>query len=228
MKYIFLFAATLTAHLAVAQYGVDGSLKERYWTLFGRLPELIRNGKDTTTKKRLGILVELAADTLNKNDRRRGDVSVKIDAQEPDGAANEYGWISDSTPVWLDCSCGFRGDTFEVVTGLYLFSGFAFTTRVANGHAAASFTAREPEGKPFKTALSGKRVNSFVVPARVSNLVLDRRPQKGMEEIYGSVSLASADYYTYLDVFDFRHGYIHQRMRVRLYFHCRLSKDTLR
>ena|GEM_PF-4038065 len=228
MKYFFLLAASFAAQLSFAQYRIDSSLRERYWTLFERLPELIRNGKDTSVKKGLGILVELAADTLNKKDRRQDDVSVKIhsvdpgrDGQEGSGSTGEYGWIGDSTPLWLDCRCGFRGDTLEVVNGLYLFSGFSFTTRLANGRATAFYSGQEPGGRPFKTKLSGKRVDSFTVPATVSGLVLDRRPRRGMSEIYGAMSLTSEAYYSYSDASDFRYGYIHQRMHIRFYFHCR-------
>jgi hypothetical protein len=124
----------------------------------------------------------------------------------------------------LNCGCKFKGDTLQIVAGISLFSGFAVITNLTNENAKALYSEHESEGKVFRTKLSNKKVGEFTIPATINSLGMDRKPIRATSEIYGKLAVTTNGYYSYMNAWDFKHEYIHKRMRLQLYFRCSTTK----
>jgi hypothetical protein len=88
----------------------------------------------------------------------------------------------------------------------------------------ALYTEHESEGKVFRTKLTTKKVSEFTIPATINSLTIDRRPTKGLKEIYGKMAVTTNGYYTYVNAWGFKHDYIYKRMRLQFYFRCSVTK----
>jgi hypothetical protein len=234
MKQSLLFIFIFLCQFSFGQYKVDTTLKSEYWRMFERLPEKIKEDKDAHFKSGLGILVSIKTDTLNKNDHEPIDTSLKIFSinqetgeQEPlTTTPSEQETINAENPEWLSCSCRFKGDTLEIVTGISLFSGFAVITKLTKDKAIALYSEHESEGKVFRTKLTNKKVSEFTVPATINSLTIDRRPKKGLSDIYGKMAVTTNGYYSYINAWGFKHDYIYKRMQLQFYFHCNTKSSV--
>jgi hypothetical protein len=223
-----LIISIFFCELSFGQYKVDTTLKAEYWLMFERLPEKVKKDKDTEFKSGLGILIGIKTDTLNKKDLGPVDTSLKIFSinqetgeQEPLATnTSEEETINVEHPQWLSCGCRFKGDTLEIYSGITLFSGFAVITKLTGERAIALYTEHESEGKVFRTKLTNKKVSEFTIPATINSLTIDRRPSKGLKEIYGKMAVTTNGYYTYVNAWGFKHDYIYKRMQLQFYFHC--------
>jgi hypothetical protein len=233
MKQSLLFIFIFFYRFSFGQYNADTTLKAEYWRIFERLPEKVKKDKDTEFKSGLGILIGIKTDTLNKKDLEPIDTSLKIfninqetGEEEPlTTNPSEEETINAEHPQWLSCGCRFKGDTLEIYSGISLFSGFAVITKMTGSRAAALYTEHESEGKVFRTKLTNKKVSEFIIPATINSLTIDRRPDKGLKEIYGKIAVTTNGYYTYVNAWGFKHDYIYKRMRLQFYFRCDTAKQ---
>ncbi|WP_121357763.1 hypothetical protein [Flavisolibacter nicotianae] len=225
--FVFLFQSSF------GQYKVDTALRGEYRRMFERLPEKVKEVEKSQFENGLGILFNIKTDTLNKADHEPVNTSLKIFSidektgeKEPMIAApGEEETITEAQPTWLGCGCRLKGDTFEVASGVSLFSGFAVITSLHKDKAKAVYSEFETEGKAFRTKLSNKRVSEFTVPATINSLTIDRKPEKGINEIYGKIAVVSNGYYSYLNAWGFKHDYIYKRKHLEFYFHCNATKQ---
>lgn len=227
-----LFILLLFCKFSFGQYKIDPDLKAQYREQFKRLPEEVKNDSDTDFKDNLGILFDVEIDTLNKNDFEPIDTSLKLFSINPETGEeeplatnrNDEETVSMEHPLWLNCECKFKGDILEIHSGIGSFSGFAVNIRLAGDRASAFYTEYESSGKVFRMTLTDKKVSDFISPATIHDLTIDRKPTKGLKEIYGRISVASNSYYVYVNAWNFKHGYIHQRVRLQFYFRCHIPE----
>jgi hypothetical protein len=228
MKQSLLFILIIFSQLVLGQYKVDTTLKTEYWTLFEKLSEEVKKEKDTQFRNGLGILTRIKTDTLNINELQPLDTSLKIFSIDQETGEREYlatsrseqENINEIQPMFLGCDCSFKGDTLEIVAGISLFSGFAVITSLNNDKAKALYSEHESEGKVFRTKLTNKKVSEFTIPATINSLKIDRKPKQGIGEIYGKMEVTTNGFYTYINAWDFKHGYMYKRMQLRFYFRC--------
>ena len=227
LNFIFLFQSSY------GQYKVDTNLRSEYRKMFDRLPEKVKEVENSQFKTGLGILIDIKTDTLNKTDLEPVDTSLKIfSIDEKTGekepmttSPSEEETITAAQPMWLGCGCIFKGDTLEIASGVSLFSGFAVMTSLYKGKAKALYSEIETEGKAFRTKLTNKRVSEFTIPATICSLTIDKKPEKGINEIYGKMAIVTTGYYCYINAWGFKHDYIYKRKRLEFYFHCSATKQ---
>ena len=225
----FLFIIFLFFYQAsFSQYTIDTSLHTQYWTVFERLPEIVKKERGKHFKNGLGLLVGIKTDTINKNefvemtDHPEKNQHTSNEINSKDGKVFSQGqkdYVSEVSPMWISCNCKFKGDTLEIVDGISVFSGFDVTTNLFKDKAKAFYAEYESENV-FKTNLANEKVSEFLIPATINNLILDRQPKKGTKEIYGKMVVTSNGYYSYLNASDFKNGYLHKRLRLQYYFRC--------
>ena len=226
MKAILFFSALFFCQVALGQYTIDTSLRSQYQVVFEQLPEVVKKEREKHFKTGLGLLTRIKTDTLNKkeysgNENPEKDPAASQQTNKTDPKVFSQGEkesVSSANPMWLSCICRFKGDTLEIVSGISIFSGFDVTTSLFKDKAKAVYTEYESENV-FKTNLSDDKVNEFSIPAIINNLVLDRQPKKGIEEIYGIMSITSNGYYRF-DAMNFKNGYLHKRLKLHYYFRC--------
>jgi hypothetical protein len=210
-----------------AQYKIDPTIKTKYLRLFERLPQEIKEDKSRDFKNGLSVLTGLKTDTLNKKDLEPMDTSVVLESIV---AVNEAGGpieasvkedepISESNPRWLSCSCVFKKDTLVITSAIALFSGFAVVQMLYNNKNTVRYEAYERE-EAFKTKLTNEKVFEMNIPASINSLVIDRKPEKGIKELYGSAAITTNGYYYYMNVWRFKNDYIYQRKKIQFYFKC--------
>ena len=224
----FLFIILLFfCQVSFGQFTIDTSLQTQYWTVFERLPEIVKKEKEKHFKNGLGLLIGLKTDTINKNEYSGMDNPDKNQNTNPETSTkdpkvfsqSQKEYVSEFQPMWISCICKFKGDTLEIINGLSVFSGFDVTSSLFKDKANASYTEYESENV-FKTNLANEKVSEFSIPATINNLILDRQPKKGTKEIYGKMQVTSNGYYSYLNAKDFKNGYVHKRLRLQYFFRC--------
>ncbi|GAO45461.1 hypothetical protein [Flavihumibacter petaseus] len=227
MKKLLFFIFIITGDRTNAQYQVDTNITAAYRKVFQQAPDHIQSLKDTAFRNGLGLLTNIHTDTLNKEHLKPVDTSLQIfivnketGIEEPLASSiDENLSITTEHPAWLTCRCRVKGDTLEIAAGRALLSGFGVTAKLTGN----SVTARYNEFTKiaaFRTTKSGKMVDNFDIPATVSNLVLNRKYEKGQQEIFGKLSVTSSGFFSYLDASAFTQGYQHKRMRLEFYFRC--------
>ena len=230
MKHLLFLLFLFSFELSFSQLKVDTAVRTEYWKLFNRLPEDIKNDK-TEFKNGLGILISMRTDTLNKKDHEPVDTSLKIfsvtgENGEPlNISPTEEETINSAEPQWLGCGCRYKGDTLEIAVGLGVFSSFEITTRLMKGKAVVQYSEYESEGKVFKTKLTKQNVSQFTIPATITYFFIDSKPRKELSEIYGKIGVITRGFYSYVNAWDFKHGYIYKQMRYEYYFRCNIIRQ---
>jgi hypothetical protein len=232
MRKLLLFIFPLLSQAILAQYKVDSTLKKEYLKLFERFQGKMKRETDNEFQKGLGILYKEKTDTLNKNDLEQGDHSIEIyDINSETGKVDslaksptEEEMVSENQPFPLSCSCIFKNDTLIITSSIYLFSGFAVTTKLYHGKAKAFYTEVESEGKVFRRTLNEEKVNAIKIPAVINVLTLDRYLRNDINELYGNIAVTTNAYYSYVNTWGFKNGYIYKRMKIQFYFKCITTK----
>jgi hypothetical protein len=232
MKPLLLLIFILAWQLSPAQVIFDSSIRKQYWTLFEQLPGKVKDKKDEQFRDGLGILIRVQTDTLNKQDFASADTSLQgfvfnkqTGEKEPLVAdPTEEDLVSKEQPAWLSAGCRFKYDSLQIAAGISLFSGFVIITSIRGDKAKAVYSEYETQGLPFKTLPAGKKLSEFTIAATLDSITLDRKPKKGIKEIYGKISVTTDGFYTSINAFGFKNGYIFKRKKYEYYFRCTIPK----
>ncbi|MBV9962380.1 MAG: hypothetical protein JO072_09045 [Parafilimonas sp.] len=123
-----------------------------------RLPETMKadiSDISSDFKNGLGILFTIKTDTLNKDELRPVDTSIKVydinpitGKQEPiKTSRSEEELISIDQPVLLPFGNKYDGDTLKIACGISLFSGFAVIVDFINDSTKAFTQNMKPSEK---------------------------------------------------------------------------------
>jgi hypothetical protein len=225
--YIFLLIIVFSNN-SFGQFKIDTSIRKEYWSKFEKLSLDIKKDEDQFFKSGLAIIVKTKIDTLNKKDILPVDTSIKvIDINLNSGkespmsiSKSDDELVSENNQLWLNCSCKFKRDTLEIKTGISLFSGFVFTTKLLNNKTFAFYSEYARREKIFRTKLVSKKVSEFTIPSTINDIVIDRSPVKGIREVIGKISVTSNGFYSYANAWDFKNEYIYKKIKVDFLFRC--------
>jgi hypothetical protein len=227
VRFYCLTVCCLLFHITQAQYKIDTSLRRKYQLLFKKLPVYIRTDKESFNYG-LGILTAFNTDTLNKADIVVDTSLISMVLLDKNGKpVKEHKYkpkpISEKDPEWLVCYCTFKEDTLQIMVAAGLFSSFSVTTDLYQGKALARYggTEREPT---FKINPDGPKMAAMEIPATINAVMVDRKPEKGIQELYGSATVTTNGYYNFQNAWGFKNEYIHMSNRIRFYFKCKQFK----
>lgn len=225
MKNLLLITSFFITHYVMGQYKIDKNIEREFETLFSKQPKNIQAKRFISELQNgFAILQNTKEDTLNIKDFTPTLHDSSYEIIEVDSNGNEIqAPKSDSTKSnqWLSCQVAYFNDTLQIKTFLGLLSGFGFSVKISHNKVVGDFFEYIMGNSIYRYLPKDNSSSRINVDAEVSNIILNKEPQKMGEVIYGKATLVTKPFY--VEENNFFGGYIYKRYRFTFLFTGKLT-----
>jgi hypothetical protein len=225
-RFILCFFLYIFSLKAYCQIKIDRNLPAKFNEVSLSMESIYRSAFLEMNKKNefeslgVGIITSYKIDTLNINDLIK-DLKSEVILSDPETGLEEKLTDQNMYPPYPDfVKARMEGNKLKIYTGLFQPS---INHVIENFKVESYLEEYLKNDKVFQLNLNEEKVDQLKIPIKTKKFVLNKNEFKVGDIIYGLIEFESSAYYNYSNVYDFKNGYIKQRIKGSYLFKAEIS-----
>jgi hypothetical protein len=223
MKKIIIGIFCIMANAAIAQVIIDPTIANGYEIAFNKLPKEMRNNMQAMVNRdgniaSFAICTIADIDTLNMQDKfDLNNIKItRVDSKGKEIKTKRSKNVHDFPPAMVICRAQLNGDTLKIFSGAVF--GPEITHVIIGKSVNTTYKATVEEGSYLKLNLSEPGVVMLKIPTKTLSCKLNTIAFKAGEYVYGEIGFITDPYYTNVNGYSSKTGYLQLREHIRYIF----------